>query len=477
MRSRVLWPVVSTIAVVAVAGGYLALDAYDIVPGILTTKPVIGASETLVRPASVAPAAAVLPPAAQTTTINKQAVQAQVDTLVNTLAQPNDPNQPPPAQNAPAYVAPHISVEFLDAATGEEVAGHESEVAYTPASSTKITAIVAAMEKLGPDHTFTTKTALNGTTVSLIAGGDQLLGAGESNPLVTRGHAGLGTLAAQTAEKLKAQKVTSVAVALDDTVWGDESQSPDWLSQGMGQYAGRISPIAINTGLSNPQLTYGYVADPALSAATVFADALKAQGIAVSGVSRAKASPDAKPLASVESAPLADIARSLAKASDNVLAEGVCRAAALADGKPGTYDGSVAMVRDTVGALGVDMSTYQARDCSGLSEQGKISAGVLAHTLYTAIHGSDPKLASVAAALPVAGLDGTLHDRFLGKGSAGIVRAKTGSLSHARSLTGIMPTASGSILVYSVVVADYQEGQGGRVLDHIDRMIDGVAAL
>ena len=54
-----------------------------------------------------------------------------------------------------------------------------------------------------------------------------------------------------------------------------------------------------------------------------------------------------------------------------------------------------------------------------------------------------PNLRSVALDMPIAGLTGTLSDRYTRSPTRGLVRAKTGSLSHVTGLAGTLVDADG----------------------------------
>jgi D-alanyl-D-alanine carboxypeptidase/D-alanyl-D-alanine-endopeptidase (penicillin-binding protein 4) len=58
-------------------------------------------------------------------------------------------------------------------------------------------------------------------------------------------------------------------------------------------------------------------------------------------------------------------------------------------------------------------------------------------------------------ALPIAGIDGTLRNRMKGTAAAGNVRAKTGTLRWANSISGYVTTAAGERLVFSLMVNRY----------------------
>jgi D-alanyl-D-alanine carboxypeptidase/D-alanyl-D-alanine-endopeptidase (penicillin-binding protein 4) len=59
--------------------------------------------------------------------------------------------------------------------------------------------------------------------------------------------------------------------------------------------------------------------------------------------------------------------------------------------------------------------------------------------------------------LPIAGVDGTLRTRFRGTPAENNLRAKTGTLSSANSLSGYVRDAAGEELAFSIMVNNYPE--------------------
>jgi D-alanyl-D-alanine carboxypeptidase/D-alanyl-D-alanine-endopeptidase (penicillin-binding protein 4) len=64
--------------------------------------------------------------------------------------------------------------------------------------------------------------------------------------------------------------------------------------------------------------------------------------------------------------------------------------------------------------------------------------------------------------LPIAGVDGTLKSRMKGTPAAGNVRAKTGTLRWANSMSGHVTTAAGEHLIFSLMVNRYYEVRPAR---------------
>jgi serine-type D-Ala-D-Ala carboxypeptidase/endopeptidase (penicillin-binding protein 4) len=75
------------------------------------------------------------------------------------------------------------------------------------------------------------------------------------------------------------------------------------------------------------------------------------------------------------------------------------------------------------------------------------------------------------AALPIAGVDGTIGSRMRGTPAQGNLRAKTGTLDKARSLSGYVTTSDGHQLVFSMLCNNWT----GSVRD-VERVQDAIGA-
>nr|WP_246314952.1 D-alanyl-D-alanine carboxypeptidase/D-alanyl-D-alanine-endopeptidase [Kineococcus aurantiacus] len=355
-----------------------------------------------------------------------------------------------------------VSASVVDALTGDVLLDAAADVARTPASTTKVLTAVAALRALGGTSRATTRVVAGATAdeVVLVAGGDVQLTAGTGDPDAVEGHAGLGDLAARTAAALRAEGRTTVAVRLDDGAFTGPATSPGWGSGDVGSgFVMPVAPLAVDEGRLAPGETAPRSADPALAAAVLFVRALTATGVTVldqgSGpVVRAAAAPGARQLAAVESATTAEQVEHMLTTSDNTLAEVLGRRVALATGRTGTFDDASAAVVDEVAALGVDVTGVGLQGVSGLGRGTRVPARALTSVLALVAGGEHPELGPVAAGLPVAAVSGTLADRYDQPGSvaaAGVVRAKTGTLTGVSSLAGFLRDADGRLLAFAVM--------------------------
>jgi D-alanyl-D-alanine carboxypeptidase/D-alanyl-D-alanine-endopeptidase (penicillin-binding protein 4) len=171
-------------------------------------------------------------------------------------------------------------------------------------------------------------------------------------------------------------------------------------------------------------------------------------------VSAGVADQGAKPIASVESAPVATLVDEMLQTSDNVIADVLARQVAIAEHRPASFAGAVSAIRSVLARLGVNVGTGMY-DGSGLSSGDRVSPAALVGVLRLVAGGGPPAAAQlhlIASTLPVAGWSGTLAARYTDgreRFAAGRVRAKTGTLSTVSSLAGLVRDKSGRLLVFA----------------------------
>jgi D-alanyl-D-alanine carboxypeptidase/D-alanyl-D-alanine-endopeptidase (penicillin-binding protein 4) len=193
---------------------------------------------------------------------------------------------------------------------------------------------------------------------------------------------------------------------------------------------------------------------------TALRDALIANGLEVNGPAiEADAIPDAPSpngsiaLVSHRSPPLSALAATMMKNSQNLYAETLLKTLGATEGT-GTLEAGRGAVWAVLEHWGVPPTALQMADGSGLSRYNLATAEALV-TILTRVH-QDPSLREpFEAALPVAGLDGTLARRFVGTRAALNARAKTGSLVNARSLAGYVRTSEGEPLAFAIVANNF----------------------
>jgi D-alanyl-D-alanine carboxypeptidase/D-alanyl-D-alanine-endopeptidase (penicillin-binding protein 4) len=361
-----------------------------------------------------------------------------------------------------------------DAATGQVLFNRAADQARVPASNMKLLTASAALRVLGPDRRFSTRVVAGPTpgSVVLIGGGDVLLGAGESDPGAVLGRAGLATLARATVRALKdgaggtGTGTGTIRVLLDDSLFSGPPLSPAWSPEDVA--AGEMAPLyplALNSARFDPAKTTGpRPQDAAMTAAVTFAsrltDAAKAAGLSVApGVARIApgASPEpanAKVLAEVQSATVGEQLDLMLRTSDNYLAEVMGRMTARGTGRAGSGKDAIAAVLQQVRDMGVPTGALRAADVSGLALANQVSARQLTDVVRAMASGTDIRLRAALAGFPVAGLTGTLEDRYTDAASAagaGLVRAKTGTLNTVIALSGYVVDADGRLLVFSFV--------------------------
>lgn len=219
------------------------------------------------------------------------------------------------------------------------------------------------------------------------------------------------------------------------------------------------------------------VPDPEPYAASLLIQSLKRAGI--TGPLEVAYGPagDTLPLiGQMPSAPLSTLLYSVGKWSDNFTAEMILKVLGAEAERPGTSARGVAVVIEELRDMGVDVEGLVMVNGSGLFDGNRVAPRHITETLV-AVH-RDPALApEYLAHLSVAGSDGTLQSRLQDLPRPRMVRAKTGTLRDVIALSGYVLGDPGRSVAFSFLangVAGKQ--QAARDLaDDIVRALAGYA--
>jgi len=248
---------------------------------------------------------------------------------------------------------------------------------------------------------------------------------------------------------------------------------------------------------------------PAELFAALLKQRLESKGIVVTGQHAVRTSTTVPPaeqveIAKLESAPLALIAAKTMKPSQNMYTEtllwtlgeearkristptvGTAAIAVIPSGsisaeaaraqaitpQQTSAEIGIAEVKSFLTGIGVPPDGIIQYDGSGLSRHNLITPAAVVQ-LYTYMAKQSKYAQAWRDSLTIAGVDGTLRNRFRGTAAEGNIRGKTGTIDQVSALSGYMTTAAGEPLVVSFVVNGVPTGR-----DRTSMMDDIVVAL
>ncbi|MEH0471996.1 D-alanyl-D-alanine carboxypeptidase/D-alanyl-D-alanine-endopeptidase [Streptomyces sp. B21-097] len=352
-----------------------------------------------------------------------------------------------PLLGDPALGAQHTA-SVVDVATGKRLYGAGAGQALTPASTTKIATAVAALSAMGGEHRFTTRAVLEPDTkeLVLVGGGDPTLTARAN----AGGWASLRTLATSAAAALKKRGLTHVTLSYDTTLYAGTRVHPIGVNPNLAAVTA-LSADEGRTDLSD-RGPAARVSDPAADATAAFAKFLQAAGVGTTSPGPSKATTRAQSLATVSSPPLSTLVERMLTNSDNDIAEALARQTAVATGVRADFAGAGKAVQAQLKKLGLPVAGARFKDGSGLDRQDRLTADLLTALLVKAGDPRRPDLRPVLTGLPVAGFTGTLTSRYA-DGAAGVVRAKTGTLTGVNTLAGTVVDQDGRLLAFALMAA------------------------
>ena len=219
-----------------------------------------------------------------------------------------------------------------------------------------------------------------------------------------------------------------------------------------GTIGAAAAPATLTVSVENPTLFF----------ATALRETLIAHGLDVRGpavdVDDVHDPPThgGTPIASHRSPPLSTLAVRLMKASQNLYAETLLKTlSARGGGRPADAETGRKEAAAALAPWGIDAGALIQRDGSGLSRYDYLTADALV-TILAHVDRDERLRAPFETALPIAGRDGTLANRMKGTPAEGNARAKTGSMSNVRALSGYVAAASGEPLVFSLLANNFE---------------------
>lgn len=458
---------VSVVVTLAVCVGYTIADVYDVAPGLLT------AQSALTRTYSAIPtplaAGAVAGKADRDVPIDEKKAEKLITALGESEGTGN------------------FSVAIA-AADGTIAAERNLDTEREPASTTKTLTAFAAVHTLEMSGTLDTEVYLThadtSPTIVLQGHGDMLLGEGQNDPSHINGRAGLATLVQNTAQSLRQRGIDQVALAVDDSLFGDDNTSTalEQNNDGNAMYT-PLSSMAVDGG----RMRYGLTADPdaftdyptlsrttASDAAQTFRSLLTQQGITVTDSSDTSGTEASARIAKVSSAPLNEVMAFMLRHSDNTLAELFARLTALKLGLGNSMDADIQAVVQVLRANDIPTDGLHLTSCSGLAAGTRLRIPTLL-AVQRSLVGLDDGGAAEIEGLSVPGLTGTARNRAANDDIKGLARVKTGSLGGVRALVGNVSREHGGVLLFAVIVNDSSDELAAN--NAIDDFMAGLAKL
>jgi serine-type D-Ala-D-Ala carboxypeptidase/endopeptidase (penicillin-binding protein 4) len=178
-------------------------------------------------------------------------------------------------------------------------------------------------------------------------------------------------------------------------------------------------------------------------------------------------------LASYESKPLLQDIRVINKVSQNLHAEILLRLLGRERGNAGTVEGGLEVLRGFLTKAGVSSDEYVFYDGSGLSRQNLVTPHAIVQLLRYC--STQPWGADYKATFPVAGVDGSLTERFTSPRLRNRIMAKTGALGGVKALSGYATTDTGQVVAFSILSNNFNLPTK-RVTDAIDELVQAIVA-
>lgn len=180
-------------------------------------------------------------------------------------------------------------------------------------------------------------------------------------------------------------------------------------------------------------------------------------------------------LGEVHSPPLRDMVGELMKTSQNLEADTLLADLGEATRRSNTppwmtsESAGLAALREWLNGAGIREGDVQFDEGSGLSRNNLTTANATVALLQ--FMARDREAEDFRKSLSIAGVDGTLRNRFKSDAATGNLRAKTGTLRWASALSGYVTSAAGEPLAFSIMLNRFEPAPGSNGYNEIDPLV------
>jgi D-alanyl-D-alanine carboxypeptidase/D-alanyl-D-alanine-endopeptidase (penicillin-binding protein 4) len=435
---------------------------------------------------------------------------------------------PPPVQrvlDGHTLDAGALSIHVRELAGGREVLAHNPDTPRNPASVLKLLTTYAALDQLGPAHTWRTEVYLGGPLSDGVLAGDLILRGGGDPYLVQerfwlllrelrrRGIERIeGDLVLDTShfrpepedrgafdnQPLRAYNVTPHALLVNFNVvrfWfepADEGVLVDMepplanlrvdnrLQPAPGRCRGYQRGIAVHARREDRAVTFSGEFPAACGRYSLarsvlghedfvfglFSALWREMGGELGGSLVVTETPEeAERFFTMTSLPLGEVIRSVNKYSNNVMTRQLLfTLGAERYGPPGTEEKGRRAIAEWLEERGLEFPELVLENGAGRSREARITARHMTELLASAW--DSPWMPEFASSMAISGMDGTYRRRG-GRAIAGRARLKTGSLDHVSTLAGYLQADDGTRYAVAILhnAGDVHRGPGDELQD------------
>jgi D-alanyl-D-alanine carboxypeptidase/D-alanyl-D-alanine-endopeptidase (penicillin-binding protein 4) len=160
------------------------------------------------------------------------------------------------------------------------------------------------------------------------------------------------------------------------------------------------------------------------------------------------------------------------KESNNLYCEAILRMCGHVINGKGTRWSGITTLKDFFTSQGLPSEDISMEDGSGLSSRNLVSADYLTLFLQKMISLHGEKY--ISGLLPKAGQEGTVKSLTVDPKAQGKIRAKSGSINRAYSLTGICITSQGKTVTFSIMVNGSGAGENRENRRQVEKIMNAI---